>query len=60
MPDDSHALDFLANLPGAASAKSKPRAVEEPAVSCAKEQGVARITSSVVRVTARKTTPKRK
>jgi hypothetical protein len=29
MPDDSHALDFLANLPGAASAKSKPRAVEE-------------------------------
>lgn len=31
MPDNSHALDFLANLPGASSAKSKARAVEEPA-----------------------------
>jgi hypothetical protein len=38
MPDDSHALDFLASLPGAASAKSKPRAVEEPASGASKSK----------------------
>jgi hypothetical protein len=42
MPDNSHALDFLANLPGAASAKSKARAVEEPAVVAAKGKSSSR------------------